>query len=161
MQTRTIKVLGWGEGSSGSAKITAELDGTTVFSGTVNLVELTKHNESEKTAPTLFSFELPMEFTGTKHMKVIVADATVRFAYIVGNYTQITNFLGMTNASSGPNDYADVSIETDYVRDARSNVTIDGIKQTPNRSLGRGAWHWVVKSGSTLEHDLTVSPSAE
>ena len=153
-------MLGWGEASS-SATITAELDGTTVFSGQVNLVELTRANESEQTAPTLFSFGLPMEFTGTKYMKVTVADGTVRFAYIVGNYTQITNFVGMDNASSGPNNYVDVSIETDYVRDARSNVYIDGIKQTPNRSLGRGAWHWVVGPGSTLEHNLTVSPSAK
>ena len=44
MANRTVKVLGWG---SGTAEITAILDGTTVFSGPVELVEKTSDNESE------------------------------------------------------------------------------------------------------------------
>lgn len=155
MQTRTIKVLGWGTGQS-PATITAELDGEIVFSGQVDLEELTEENELAQTAPTLFSFELPMEFTGTKYMKVTVADATVRFAHIVGNYTNIID-----DTWSGPDTYVDVSIEKDNVRDARSEITINGIKQIPNRALGNGAWHWTIPPGSTFEHDLTVSPGKE
>jgi hypothetical protein len=49
MANRTIKVLGWG---TGTASITAILNGETVFTGDVDLVEFTDKNASEKTAPT-------------------------------------------------------------------------------------------------------------
>ena len=152
MTNRTVKVLGWGVGQ---AVITAVLDGQTVFSGTVDLVEMTKDNEGEQTSPTLFSFEIPMEFAGTKHMIITVKDSAVRFGQIVANYTETSaGFI----FSSGPDEYVDiVDFDSDYVRDPRSNVTIDNIKQEQDRSLGKGTWQYVVNPGSIFEHDLTVS----
>jgi hypothetical protein len=154
MTTRTVKVLGWGTGVS-PAKITATLDGNTVFDGQVNLVELAADNESEQTAPTLFTFEIPMNYAGTMHMTVSVANAPVRFGQIVANYTEVG--MGGITYSSGADNYMDVAdYDSDYVRDPRTNVTINNIVQSADRKLGKGAWHWIVSPGLTLAHDLIV-----
>ena len=152
MINRNVRVLGWG---SGRAKITAVLDGVTVFSNSVDLVEMTKDNEDGLTAPTLFAFDIPLEFVGTKHMVISVADATVRFGQILANYTEID--MGNITYSSGKDIFVDVAeYDSDRVRDPRSNVTIDGEKQQADRSVGKGTWHWTVTPGSTFEHDLRI-----
>jgi len=152
MINRTVKVLGWG---SGTANITAILDGVTVFSNSVDLVVMTKDNEDGLTAPTLFAFDIPLEFVGTKHMVISVADAAVRFGQILANYAEID--MGNITYSSGKDIFVDVAeYDGDRVRDPRSNVTIDGEKQQADRNLGKGTWHWTVTPGSTFEHDLTV-----
>ena len=154
MTNRTAKVLGWG---TGTATITAILDDETVFSGSVNLVEMTADNESEQTAPTLFSFELPMDFAGTKHMVITVAGAAVRFGQIVANYTEVA--MGEITYSTGVDVYSDVAeIDPAGIADPRGDVvTIDGQKHEANRLIGKGTWHWTVNPGSTFEHDITVS----
>jgi len=153
MVNRTVKALGWG---SGTAEITAILDGLTVFSGPVELVEKTNDNESEQTSPVLFSFEIPLDFTGTKHMTISVKGNTVEFGQIVANYTEL--HMDTVTFSTGPDDYVDIAEDDDNgVKDPRTNVTIDGVKQTADRLLGKGTWHWTVDPGSILEHDLTVS----
>jgi hypothetical protein len=155
---RTIRILGWGTGQS-PATLTASLDGETVFSGKVDLVELSDANQSAQTAPTLFSFDVPPEFAGTKRLKITVADALVRFAHIVGNYTVYDTGAGIYK--SNEDEYLDISVfDSDGVRDARSNVSINGIKQTVDRSLGKGSWHWFVPPGSTLEHDVNIPTSS-
>jgi hypothetical protein len=153
MTTRTVKVLGWG---TGTAEITAISDGETVFSDSVNLVEMTVDNESEQTAPTLFTFELPMDFSGTKQMVISVAGAPVRFGQITANYAEIN--MGAITYSSGADTYLDIAeYDADYVRDPRANVTIDSVPQSADRAIGKGTWHWTVSPGSTLAHDITVS----
>jgi hypothetical protein len=152
MANRTVKILGWGMGSS-PATITAKLDGETVFSGDVDLVEMTKDNESEQTAPTLFTFEIPMDFAGSKNMSISVSKASVRFGQIVANYTKV----GDHGFSTGLDEYSDVvEFNSAYIRDPRSNVTINGEKHEADRTLGKGTWHWTVTPGSTFEHTLTV-----
>ena len=153
MTNRTVKLLGWG---SGTAEITAVLDGETVFSGPVTLVEKTADNESEQTSPGLFTFEVPFDFLGTKHLSVSVKGSPVEFGQIVANYTVID--LGTIQFSTGPDDYVDVADDDEAgVKDPRTNVTIDGVKQTADRTLGKGTWHYTVNPGSTLEHNFTIS----
>jgi hypothetical protein len=152
MTTRTVKVLGWGVGS---ATLKATLDSKTVFDGQVDLEEMTAENESEQTAPTLFAFEIPMDYAGTMHMTVSVANAVVRFGQILANYKEVE--MGSIMYSSGVDNYLDVAeYDADYVRDPRTNVTIDGMPQSADRALGKGTWHWVISPGSTLAHDLVV-----
>jgi hypothetical protein len=154
MTTRTVKVLGWG---TGSAIITAVLDGITVFNGQVDLVEITADNDSEQTAPTLFTFEIPMDYTGTKQMVITVATAPVRFGQIVANYNQID--MGAITYSSGADIYTDV-VERDGagIADPRGDaVIIDGQTHEANRLIGKGTWHWTVNPGSTFKHDITIS----
>ena len=153
MTNRTVKVLGWGEGI---AKITAIIEGKTVFAGEVNLIELTKDNEDDQHAPTLFTFEIPMDFFGTKHAVISVEKAPVRFGQIVANYTEIA--MGEIVYSTGVDIYADVvEIDPAGVADPRGDVvTIDGEKQEANRLIGKGTWHWTVNPGSTFEHTITI-----
>ena len=151
MTTRTAKVLGWG---SGTATITASLDGNQIFSGAVDLVEMSKDNDSEQTAPTLFTFPLPMDFAGTKKMLISVKGAPVRFGQIVVNYVE----MGSINWSSGEDSYHDIVDRNDEgIQDPRSNVIIDGQPCSADRALGNGTWHWLVNPGSVFEHNLTVS----
>jgi hypothetical protein len=156
MTTRTVKVLGWGNGGKSSATITAILDGETVFSGAVDLAEMTQDNESEQTAPTLFTFEVPMDFTGTKHMVISVKDAPVRFGQIVANYTEVE--MGAVTYSTGADIYSDVATRDGAgVADPRGDsVIIDGQTHEANRLIGKGTWHWPVNPGSTFEHDITI-----
>ena len=152
MTTRTVKVLGWG---AGSAKITAILDGETVFSDSVNLVEMTADNESWETAPTLFTFEIPMDFVGVMPMTVSVIGAPVRFGQILTNYKEVG--MGSITYSSGADNYLDIAeYDSNYVRDPRNNVMIDGEAQVTDRTFAKGTWHWTVNPGATLTHDLTV-----
>lgn len=158
MTNRTVKILGWASGLElGPAEITAVLDGETVFSGSVDLVDMTKENQWCEHAPTLFTFKIPLEFSGTKHMVITVNKAKVRFGQIVANYSTIK--MGNIIYSTGLDEYADVAkMDTDGVTDPRGNeVTIDGKKQVADRTLGKGAWQWQVAAGSTFEHDLTIS----
>jgi hypothetical protein len=153
MTNRTVNLLGWG---SGTANITAILDGTTVFSGEITLEEKTNNNEGEQLSPSLFTFEIPIDFLGTKHMIISVKGNAVEFGQIVANYTELD--MGVITYSTGPEEYADVAVDDDHgVRDPRTNVTIDGVKQVADRLLGKGTWHYTVNSGSILEHDLTIS----
>ena len=153
MTTRIVKVQGWG---TGQAEITAVLDGGTVFSGNVNLVEMTAENEDDQHAPTLFTFEVPMEFVGTKHMVISVAKSTVRFGQIVANYAEVE--MGAIVYSTGVDCFMDVAeYNSEYVRDPRGDeVTIDGQKQQADRKIGKGTWHWTIAPGSTFEHTITI-----
>jgi hypothetical protein len=156
MTNRTVKVLGWAAGVGiVQPEITAVLDGETVFSGSVNAVEMTKENESEQTAPTLFTFEVPIDFAGTKHMAISVAKSAVRFGQIVANYAEVK--MGAIVYSTGPDIFMDISeYNSDYVRDPRGEeVTINGEKQQPDRKIGKGTWHWTITPGSTFEHTIT------
>jgi hypothetical protein len=154
MTTRTVKVLGWG---TGSAEIIAILDGETVFSNSVDLVEMTTDNESVETAPALFTFEIPMGFAGTKQMVITVAGAPVRFGQIVANYTEVA--MGAITYSSGADIYADIIENDGYsIADPRGDeVIIDGQTHKVDRLIARGTWHWTVNPGSTFEHDIIVS----
>jgi hypothetical protein len=152
MTMRTVKVLGWG---SGTAKITASLDGEQVFSDYVKLEESTDANSSEQTSPTLFTFQIPIDFVGTKKISISIGGATVRFGQIVANYSQVE--LGSLIYSNGPDVYIDIAeYDSDGNKDPRANVLIDGKQQSPDRLLGKGTWHWNVDPGSTIEHDLIV-----
>ena len=155
MITRTVKVLGWGM-SAGSATLKATLDSKTVFDGQVDLVEMTTDNDGEQTAPTLFTFEIPLEYVGTMHMTVSVDNVPVRFGQIIANYKEVG--MGSINYSSGPDNYFDIAeFDVNYVCDPRTNVTIDNVPQSADRAIGKGTWHWNVSPGSTLAHDLVVS----
>ena len=156
MTNRNIKVLGWG---SGTADITAILDGETVFSGSVTLEQKTGDNESEQTSPTVFAFDIPLDFIGTKHMTISVKGSPVEFGQIVANYTELD--MGVITYSTGPDEYTDIAADDEFgVRDPRTNVTIDGVNQVADRLLGKGTWHYTVNPGSIFEHDLTVTVPA-
>jgi hypothetical protein len=155
MTSRTIRLLGWRVDGE-AATVEARLDDDVVFSGDISLVEMTSDNESEQTAPTLFQFDIPVEFIGVKHMTISVKGTSIRFGYIVANNSKTA--MGAIQVSSGPNGYVDVAeYDSNYVKDPRTNVTIDGIAQTSDRSLGKGTWQHIVNPGSIIDHDITIA----
>jgi hypothetical protein len=156
MTNRTVKFQGWG---TGTTTITATLDGEIVFSGAVELVEFDEDNSSHETAPTLFTVELPVEFGGTKQMKITVDNAPLRFGQIVANYTEVD--WGETYYT-GPYEFDDIAPRDDAgSRDPRSNVRINGIAQKIDRQGLMGTWHWHIDAGSIFEHDLNIALGSE
>ena len=160
MEKRTIRVLGWGVDQKQS-KLTATIDGETVFSGVVPLEEMTSGNDSIATAPILFSFEIPLDLPTITRMKITKDDATIRFSNIVGNYT-LYQGPGL-RMESGPFEFLDVApLDDSGVRDPRQNVVINGRLQTPDRGIGMtGTWHWTIGPKTTFEHDLVITPAFE
>lgn len=156
MPNRTVKVQGWGVGT---ASLTAILDGETVFSGDIELEEFNDDNSAEQTAPTLFSFEIPIDFGGSKEIKITVGKAPVRFGQIVANYTECE--YGEIYYT-GPYGFADIApINTDGSGDPREEVKIDGTLQEIDRGGQTGTWHWIVNPGSTFEHKIIVKEGSE
>jgi hypothetical protein len=156
MPNRTVKIQGWG---TGTASLTAVLDGETVFSGDVVLEELTEDNSAEQTAPTLFTFEIPVDFGGSKQMKITVGNAPVRFGQIIANYTECE--YGEIYYT-GPYGFADIApIDTTGSGDPRDEVKIDGTLQIIDRQDQKGTWHWVVNPGSVFEHKIIIKEGSE
>jgi hypothetical protein len=156
MPNRTVKVQGWGTGTS---SLVAELDGQTIFSGDVVLTEFNDETATLQNFPILFSFEIPIEFEGTKQMKIRVGGVPVRFGMIVANYTEVDwNEVYYT----GHDEFGDISpMGEDRVRDPRRNVCIDGVLQEFERQGRGGTWHWIVNPGSVLEHDLLIKAGVD
>jgi len=156
MPNRTVKVQGWG---TGTASLVAELDGQNIFSGDVVLTEFSDETADILHAPTLFSFEIPIEFEGAKQIKIRVGGAPVRFGMIVANYTEVD--WGEVYYT-GPYEFGDISpVEDLGLRDPRRNVCIDGMLQEFERQGRMGTWHWTVNPGSVLEHDLLIKAGTE
>ena len=94
MAIRTIQILGMGFGSS-PASVTASVNGTQVFTGTVTTV-----NQPVPSMPnfalvpdqvTLFTFEVDTTFTGTVPMTCNVYNGSVIFGEVFGNYIGVPN----------------------------------------------------------------------
>ena len=160
MTTRTVKIFGLAYGST-PAEIAVTLDGAPVYTGTVSTLDqlpLTGPDlDSVDSTVEFCTFEIPMDFAGTKQMVITVTGAPVRFGQIVANYTEINT--GAITYSSGADIYADVTeIDPAGIADPRGDtVVIDGQQYEANRLIGRGTWHWTVNPGSKFEHGITVS----
>jgi hypothetical protein len=154
MTTRTVKFLGLAYGSI-PAEITVTVDGNTIYTGTVTTADspVPSLPDPELSATTEFcEFEIPMEFSGTLPVTCTVNSGTVIFAQITANYCVIANTNPVVGA--GPKLFLGVN----GAGDARSNVFIDGVAQTPNYTEGlAGTWWFRVSAGSVLTHDLVVS----
>jgi hypothetical protein len=150
MTTRTVKILGLAYGST-PAEIDVTLDGGSVYTGTVTTVDSPLPSlpnlEIENTTVEFCSFEIPMDFEGTKAMTCSVTNGTVIFAQIKANYCVIGNAIG-----SGPDGY----LSTNTTGDARSNIIIDGVVQTPIPDELTGTWWFKIPAGSTLTYDLDL-----
>ena len=153
MTTRTVKMFGLAYGSS-PAEIAVTLDGQSVYTGTVSTVDTPPpalpNLEIANTTVEFCSFEIPMEFEGTKPMTCSITNGTVIFADISANYSVIAN----TNPVYGGG--ADIFSSTAGTSSVRSNVAIDGIAQTINQEELAGTWWFKVPAGSILTYDLNV-----
>ena len=82
---RTLKFLGKVYGLS-DATVSATIDGTTVFNGTIATSGIAVFDDAPFTPDTLFTAEIPVEFRGTKSVSITVTSGDVVFAEVMGNY---------------------------------------------------------------------------
>lgn len=94
MTNKTVQIRGYGFGPS-DATTTVTLDGNTIFTGAVPTT-----NQPVPSLPdtgllgesvVLFSFEVPVDFQGTKPMTCQVTNGTIVFADIFSNYYPMYN----------------------------------------------------------------------
>lgn len=166
MTTRTVKIFGLAYGST-PAEINVTLDGNTVYTGPVSTLDPvtgtpsladfktlnnpTPNLDYANSTVELCSFELPMDFQGSKPMTSTVTNGTVIFAQIRANYCAIAN----TDPIIGHGDSQYFNINGDA--DPRSNATKDGILvPVVHTEAAHGAWFFSVNTGSVLSYDLNV-----
>ena len=166
MTTRTVKIFGLAYGST-PAEINVTLDGNTVYTGAVStqdpvtgtpcladykiLNQPTPNLDYANSTVELCSFELPMDFQGSKPMTSTVTNGTVIFAQIRANYFAIPGSDPIVGR--GPSEYFDINGDAD----ARSNVAKDGEPVTVvHTNVSHGTWFFSINTGSVLSYDLNV-----
>jgi hypothetical protein len=168
MSNRTVRIYGSGYGSV-PATVTATVDGSQVFSGTVPtqpgpVPSLPAPPGTE--LEVLFTFDLPIEFQGNVSLTTEVADSPVVFSRILANYGNVFNNKGQY-ISTGADVYItsqgmptpDKPLE-DLPQDPRSAVTINGVQQIipdPKPPGKSGTWWIVVSAGSTMSSNVAVA----
>jgi len=153
MTTRTVKMLGLAYGST-PAEIAVTLDGAPVYTGTVPTLDQSPLSgpdpDAVESTVEFCTFEIPMDFEGTKPMTCLVTNGTVIFAQITANYCVIGN--AILAPGTGPDGFNSIN----GANDVRSNITIDGSLVTVDYEAYPGTWWCGVSSGSTLTYDLNV-----
>jgi len=153
-QNRTLQFIGLAYGDT-PVSVTAEINGTTVFSGEISTVNSPFPLSSEinlSTNPVLFTVNdsplFPTNFSGSYPMTI---SATGGYGLVVGVVT-CNYMLPSGNANSFASCYYNA---ISNVGDPRSNVIINGnpIKSTPPPN---GAWYWEATSPGNIVCDLSV-----
>lgn len=93
MANRTVQIHGQGFGAN-PAEITVTANGNTIFSGTINTLDVPPPalpNLELGTGGVLCTFEVDMAFAGQIPMTCAVTSGTVIFSQIWANYTTVTN----------------------------------------------------------------------
>lgn len=95
MTIRTVQILGQGFGTN-PASIAVTVDGVEVFAGNVNTLPLANIPSLPNLALAnstveLMSFDVPVNYSGTKAMTCTVTSGIVIFAQIIANYQPIPN----------------------------------------------------------------------
>ena len=125
MTTRTVKIFGLAYGSS-PAEISVTLDGAPVYTGTVSTLDqlpLSGPDTEMVDATTEFcTFEIPMDFEGTKPMTCSVTNGTVIFAQITANYCVIGN--AILAAGTGPDGFNSINGANDVRSVSYTHLTL-------------------------------------
>ena len=153
MTTRNFKQLGQAYGST-PASITATIDGTVVYSGTIPTFDTpipSRPDVSTDSVTTLFTWTNTVEFAGTQSYSIAVTGSPLLLCFIEADYC-IPNAIANFNIPY-TYDYNGVTIA-----DPLTNVAIDGVPQTrgPDNTLV-GPWHWLIPAGSILTATLNVN----
>jgi hypothetical protein len=153
MTTRTVKMLGYGFGST-PAEINVTLSGSTVYTGEVPTLDqpipALPNYELTENITELCRFEIGMDANGAVPMTCTVLKGTVIFAQILANYCVIANTDPVVG--TGPDNFQN----TDGPGDPRSNVQIDSVTQPINHEEFPGTWWFNVEEGSVLSYNLDI-----
>ena len=169
MTNRTIQIMGQGYAPTGTdpITITATVGGNTVYIGTIPTLYTSDVGRLPTDQVVLFTFEVPMNFSGTVPMSVSLdspVGVDAYFEQIFSNYlpVSIANATGnITVVSSGPTGFLNVSGST---VDPRSNVVINGVALTRGETPA-GTWGWEVEfaaeESGIFECDVTFEAGLE
>jgi hypothetical protein len=164
MTNRTVEINGsvTVDGNPSTGFITATLNGTTVFSGSVP----TAGNPT-----VLFTFEVDMALAGSIPMSLTIENCNVYMSGILANYTNLGPVIPPTDpvtySSSGPTGYLD----TDPGTDSRANVSCTGAAYCspappdPRPEGTQGTWGWTVDTATgtpaIFSYDLQIIAGVE
>ena len=160
VQNRTIQFIGYAYGSS-PVTLTAEINGSTVFSGEVPTIDgpVPPPRNDLSSATPLFLIEnnalFSTDFSGQYPMTISVTNGTgVILGEVRSNYMNNTGEARYGNSTT----FLNIATNTDY-RDPRTNVVINGTPETPVRPPDGscdGAWPWIVNNPGTIDFNLQV-----
>lgn len=160
MTIRTFKQIGQGYGSA-PCTITANINGSQVYSGTVPTVDEPLPilpNPSLAVTSELFGWSVnDVSYTGTQTMEITVSGSPLLVTEIVANYSPVQNpQLPISPIPGGAGVFS--SLPSDVIPgDYLINVEIDGIPQTSMEGEGEtGQSYWVVPVGSVFTATVNV-----
>jgi len=180
MANRTVQIIGYGFGNT-PASITATVNGSQVFSGPVDTVNdpippMPIDPALANSGTALFTFEIPMNYSGALPMTVEVGNSPVVFAQIDANYANVANTSNTGNSnvttftSSGPDGFLSIYRPWPIVIPAepRSNTVVNGVPVTITQADRDqsdppilGTWWWTINPGSTFSCDINVTAGLE
>jgi hypothetical protein len=170
MANRTFKQLGQAYGST-PVTIVAHVDGTEVYSGVVPTDDQAipaLPNLDISLTSQLFTWEKAIADSGTSVLSVSVTGGALVLADTFANYakTWSANVSPKTAISTGADGWASLNDLTagppapSYI-DPLSNVTINGIARTADRSTGPGQYYWSLQAGDAFICTVTYVAGLE
>ena len=158
MTTRNFKQRGQAYGST-PASITATIDGTVVYSGPINTLDIpvpTRPDVATDPVPTIFTWTNTVAFAGTQSYSIAVTGSSLLLSTTMADHFTANNVAQF-------NSICDREIDGILVSDPFTNVAIDGVamQRGPNNSELPGQWQWLIPAGSTFTATLNVNAGVE
>ncbi len=163
MTTRTFIQEAAAYGAT-AVTVTASINGAQVFSGNVEPVG--SAIPSDQTAvpfANLFTWTNTVDFAGTSFMTITVENGDLLLGDSFANYaagnSQINPAQGNVDSYLG---FYDFTIDGNTISDPLSDVFIDSIGQSTDRSTGLyGQWYWTIPAGSTFSATVNIEAGSE
>lgn len=154
MTTRTFKQQAAAYGAS-SASITASINGTQVFSGTLAVSDdAVPADQTSVPFSDLFTWTNTVDFAGTNAMTITVSGADVLLGATLANY--------QTGNADLYSEFYSFTLGSDIISDPMSDVFVDGVGQSTDRSGGlTGQWYWIIPSGTTFSATVNIQAGQE
>jgi hypothetical protein len=156
MTIRNFKQYGQAYGST-PASVTATVNGTVVFSGSVSTLDIPVPSLPANVAVSeIFTWTNPLDFTGTQSFSVAVAGSPLLLDFTTADHCAANNAaeFGMIYH----NEIGGVSVPDPF-----TDVTINGVamQRGPDNSTLSGQWQWLIPAGSTFTAVMHInSPAA-
>jgi hypothetical protein len=150
---RTFKQQGQGFGAN-PVSIVAVVNGVEVFNGPINTVDQDPSDTYTGPMVDLFTWELPVDFVGSVPMQITVTGGSALvLGQTLANYMDPLTEAGALAVFNNP--YYEV-IDGEPTSDPLSNITINGVAQTPGHDLP-GQWFWDIPTDSVFACTVNVN----
>ena len=157
MTTRNFIQCGQAYGST-PATITATLDGTVIFSGTIPTQNMPFPTlpDFSVTGVNLFTWTNTVDFSGTQSLAISVTGADLLLTDSFADHC-------VANAISAFYPFYSYNVGNVGIADPFSNVIIDGevMQRGPDDEILSGQWYWTIPRGSTFTATLNVNAGEE